>query len=361
MLKTTLHKSVLLTCLVAVTFASCRKELDVEPVTEKVNFVPKPADLMLASTAPVSKLAGSVLALGINGHMGDAPYLATSPAKQIQMLKDRGMSWYRLNVQTKSDGSASSSDLLDALQAAATAGGVKILPMLYPRTMDYNDSQATSYQKGKLLGANFAAKYGSYFTYYNLGNDLELPLLLPQKTGQSQTHYYTDKFNVVAAYLKGMDEGIKSKDAGAKTMITAGWLHYGFLRMCEWYGVKFDVVAYNWYSDMENAAPKGPGIPDITLKLSSLFPTKPIWFTEFNYRYKATSTTNESDQEAFVTKFVAKCKANPQVKVAMVYELFDEPYKSTQEGAYGILKWKTQYTSSTDKVLSKTLLSNLIR
>jgi hypothetical protein len=48
-------------------------------------------------------------------------------------------------------------------------------------------------------------------------------------------------------------------------MITAGWLHYGFLRMCEWYGVKFDVVAYNWYSDMENAAPKGPGIPDITL------------------------------------------------------------------------------------------------
>jgi hypothetical protein len=131
--------------------------------------------------------------------------------------------------------------------------------------------------------------------------------------------------------------------------------------MCEWYGVKFDVVAYNWYSDMENAAPKGPGIPDITLKLSSLFPTKPIWFTEFNYRYKATSTTNEADQNAFVTKFVAKCKANPQVKVAIVYELFDEPYKSTQEGAYGILKWATQYTNHLDKTLSKTFLSNVVQ
>jgi hypothetical protein len=53
-----------------------------------------------------------------------------------------------------------------------------------------------------LLGGNFAAKYGSYFTYYNLGNDLELPLLLPQTTGQSQTHYYRDKFNVIAANLR---------------------------------------------------------------------------------------------------------------------------------------------------------------
>ncbi|MBD1363060.1 hypothetical protein IDJ77_04485 [Mucilaginibacter sp. ZT4R22] len=361
MLKSTLQKTALLTCLVAVTFASCKKELDVEPATETVGFGTKAADLMLATTTPVSKLSGSALALGINGHMGDAPYLATSPAKQIQMLKDRGMTWYRLNVQTKSDGSASSSDLLDALQAAATNGGVKILPMLYLRTLDYADSQAESYQKGKTLGGNFAAKYGAYFTYYNLGNDLELPLLMSQKTGQSQNDYYRDKFNVVAAYLKGMDDGIKAKDSDAKTMISAGWLHYGFLRMCEWYGVKFDVVAYNWYSDMEGAAAKGPGIPDITLKLSALFPTKPIWFTEFNYRYKATSLTNEADQNAFVTKFVAKCKLNPQVKVAMVYELFDEPYKSTQEGAYGILKWTTKYSLHADKVLSKTFLSNVLK
>lgn len=361
MLKTISQKASLLVCFVAVAFASCKKELDAEPVADTSAFVQKPVDLMLATTSPVSKLSGSTLALGINGHMGDAPYFATSPTKQIQMLKDRGMTWYRLNVQTKSDGSASSSVLLDALQAAATNGGVKILPMLYLRTLDYTDSQSESYQKGKALGGNFAAKYSRYFTYYNLGNDLELPLLMSKKTGQSQNDYYRDKFTVVAAYLKGMDEGIKAKDPGAKTMISAGWLHYGFLRMCDWYGVKFDVVAYNWYSDMEGAAAKGPNIPDITLKLSSLFPTKPIWFTEFNYRYKATSLTNEADQNTFVTKFIAKCKANPQVKVAMVYELFDEPYKSTQEGAYGILKWAIPYTQHIDKALSKTLLSNLVK
>jgi hypothetical protein len=359
MFKTTLQKTLCVFCLVAVTLSSCQKDLTVEPILETNNHSGKAPNLLMSTTPITSDLANSVLMLGINGHMGDAPYLATSPAKQIHLLKERGLTWYRLNIQTMSDGTASASSLLEALQAAATSAGVNILPMLYLRTLNYSDSQSQSYQKGKTLGANFAAKYGKYFTHYNLGNDLELPLLYSNRTGQSQADYNTAKFNVVAAYLKGMDEGIKSKDYDAKTMISAGWLHYGFLRMCEWYGVKFNVVAYNWYSDMEGPAGNSTNnIPDITIKLASLFPNKPIWFTELGFRYNATSSTNETDQNTFVTKFINKCKANPQVKVAMMYELFDEPYKSTQERSYGMLKWATQYTSYRDKILSKTFLLN---
>ncbi|MDB5062852.1 MAG: hypothetical protein JWP67_2695 [Mucilaginibacter sp.] len=350
-------KSLILACVLGVTFSSCSKQDNLQPEPAVMAAPVQSTDLLLAATSPASNLSGPGLMLGINGHMGDAPYLATSPAKQIQALKDRGMTWYRLNIQTKSDGTASSSSLLEALQSAATNGGVKILPMLYLRTLDYSKSQATSYQLGKTLGSNFAAKYGKYFTYYNLGNDQELRLLYPNKTGQNSSDYDRAKFNVVAAYLKGMDEGIKSKDSDAKTMIGAGWLHYGFLKMCESYGVKFDVVAYQWYSDMEAPAAKSHNIPDITKKLSSLFPNKPIWFTEFNFRYKANSSTNETDQNAFVTKFIAKCKANPQVKVAIVYQLFDEPYKGTQERSYGILKWTNQYSTWANKTLSKTFMS----
>lgn len=263
------------------------------------------------------------------------------------------MNWYRIDVLTQSDGTVTVPNTLNPLLDAAAAGNVKLLPMLNPRTMNLSDSEAESYKKGKTLGANFAAKYAKYFSYYDLGNDLDLKVLLPNKTGQSQEHYDRKKFNTMAAYLKGMDEGIKSKDASAKTMISAGWLHYGFLRMCDWYGVKFDVVAYHWYSDMEAAAPKSPNnIPDITKKLSSLFPDKPIWFTEFNYRFKSSSTTNEQDQQTFIKNFVTKCKNNPQVKVALIYELFDEPYKSGNEATYGIVKWLTKYTSWKNKLVA---------
>jgi hypothetical protein len=211
-----------------------------------------------------------------------------------------------------------------------------------------------------VLGANFASKYGQYFTYYDLGNDLELKLLLPNKTGRSQLHYDRQKFNTTAAYLKGMDEGIKANDPDAQTMIDAGWMHYAFLRMCVWYGIKFDIIAYHWYSDMEGAAAnQRDPVPDITQKLSQLFPDKPIWFTEFNYRYKAGKESNEEDQDDFVSKFIEKCRNNPQVKVAIIYQLFDEPYKSFQESNFGILKWQDgdngNYLKWTKKALGNVL------
>jgi hypothetical protein len=345
-------RSVLLFSITALSFASCTKNDAVQPATMDASAVPSDTSVLAATT-----VSSSGLALGINGHLGDAPYLATSPSKQIALLKNMKMSWYRINVQTKSDGSASS-NLVEALQAAGSSAGVNLLPMLYLRTFSFNDSESTAYQKGKTLGANFAAKYGKYFTYYNLGNDLELKLINSGKTGQNSSDYKQAQFKVTAAYLKGMDEGIKSKDAGAQTMITAGWLHYGFLKMCESYGVKFNIVAYNWYSDMEGAAAKGAGIPDITVKLSSLFPGKPIWFTESNYRYNtgASTSANEANQNSFATNFIAKCRKNPQVKVLIFYELFDESYKAGQEGYYGLLKGKSPYSVWTNKIAASTLM-----
>ncbi|AYL95244.1 glycosyl hydrolase [Mucilaginibacter celer] len=310
-----------------------------------------------ATSSSKISLSGSNLELGVVGHpMGDAPYVQTPATKQISLIKGMGMTWYRVGFQTRSDGTISVPWLWEPLQAAAKAGGIKLLPMLYTRTLDLEASQSESYQAGKKLGADFAAKYGQYFTYYDLGNDLELKVLLPKTTGQSQADYDRKKFNVIAAYLKGMDEGIKSKDSDAKTMVSAGWLHYGFIRMLDWYGVNFDVVAYHWYSEMENIAPKAPyNIPDITQKLSSLFPNKPIWITEFNLRYKDVNT-HETDQNKFISSFIAKCKANPQVKVAIIYELFNEPHKSSElEANYGIIKWATPYTSWVKKLVAKNL------
>jgi hypothetical protein len=358
MSKNNLLKIAIVACIASLTGTSCSKTADVQP-SSSIN-VPNDASQSLATTTSAKiSVVGSTLQLGINGHpLGDAPYIATSATKQIQLLKDMGMNWYRINVTSTSDGSITMPDLFNPLINAATAGNVKLLPMLYPRTLDYSVSESTSYKAGKLLGANFAAKYGKYFSYYELGNDIDLKPLLSNKTGAAQADYDRSKFNIIAAYLKGMDEGIKSKDAGAKTIISAGWLHYGFLRMLDWYGVKFDVVGYKWYSEMEAIAPNPPNdIPDITVKLSSLFPGKPIWIVEANSRYKAVSTYEQS-QNTFLSNFIAKCKKNPQVKVFLIFELFNEPYKSTLEANYGILKWTNPYTAYAKKIIANNLTIN---
>ncbi|TWR30909.1 hypothetical protein FPZ43_00045 [Mucilaginibacter pallidiroseus] len=361
-----IKKHGVLLCTALIGLFSCKKEDATLPLSDssKTEATIGSASELSGSAMAVGSiqnlLSGSALQTGVVGHpFGSEPYQNVSAATQIKLIKGMGMNWYRIGALVTSSGTVTVPHLFDPLLEAAAAGSVNILPMIYLRTMDFNDSQAESYKKGKTLGANFAAKYGKYFTYYNLGNDLELDLLLPKTTGRSQDHYDRAKFNVTAAYLKGMDDGIKSKDPGAKTMIGAGWLHYAFLRMLDWYGVNYDVVAYQWYSDMENNAPKSPNnIPDITLKLSSLFPNKPIWFTEFNYRYKSslTAAQNEAAQKEFIANFLVKCKRNPQVKVAIAYELFDEPVKSWQESNYGLMKWTTPFKVWKNKLSADALL-----
>jgi hypothetical protein len=362
MLKFNLTKLWAISVTAGCVLASCSIKDNVHPA--QMASIPQNDSAAFATTATTAtsskiSVAGSTLQLGINGHpLGDPPYVQTPATQQISLLKGMGMNWYRIDCMPQSNGTITVPYLLGPLLDAAAAGNVNILPMLYTKTMDLNKSESENYQAGKTLGSNFAAKYAKYFDYYDLGNDLTLALLLPNKSGKSVNDYDRTKVNRTAAYLKGMDEGIKSQDPTAKTMISAGWLQYAFLRLCDTYGVKFNVVAYHWYSEMERLAPEN-GVPDITIKLAQLFPNRPIWITEANIRYSTLEqSVKEQNQNTFVANFIKKCKANPRVKVLMLYELFDEPLKSKQEGSYGFIKWNIPYTSWTKKLAASNMTLN---
>lgn len=298
---------------------------------------------------------------GVNGHpLGQAPYTNTSPETQINLLKDMGMTWYRIDVHSMSDGRITVPYMYNPIKAAADKGGVKFLPVLYSRTLKLNVDEKASYEAGKALGGNFAAKYADHFDYYELANELDLQLVLKGSngfhlSGELPSHYDQQKFRIIAAYLKGMNDGVKLNDPGAKTMINTSWMHYAYLHMLEDYGVNYDIVAWHWYYEMDKAiAGKPYNISDITLKIASLFPNKPIWFTEVNTRYNHT----EQQQNDFLKAFYEKCKNNPQVKALLLYELFDEPEKGQSEGNYGIIKWKKQYTEWELKLAAKHFVTS---
>lgn len=336
---------------------SCAKEDELTVDDSKLNA--KAVDKEMAITGSSSSRPDFIL--GISGHpMSTTPYITTPAATQIKLLKNMGMNYYRFDIQSMSDGRTNTPELFSALAKEASAAGIRLLPMLVPRTLDFDDSQNTAYRKGREIGGEFAARYGQYFTVYNIGNELETKFILPGKTGRSRHSYNWDKGYIVAAYLKGMDEGIKANDPGAKTVVDFAWLHYAYLQVLEEYGVKFDIVGCHWYSEMEGAAAsKYHKVPDITVELAEKFPKKPIWFTEFNKRPKPDSDIlswdYQLDQDSFLRKFIDKCKRNPQVKALFVYELFDNPNKGGLEGKYGIIGWKNQYTTSLHKLAYKKL------
>ncbi|AMR33497.1 hypothetical protein A0256_19760 [Mucilaginibacter sp. PAMC 26640] len=344
-----------LVCAIGLTFGSCKKDsLTQEAASNSSSSFPSNT-LATTSLQDHSGLSSS-FTLGVNGHpLGDIAYLGVPAAKQIEMIKKMDMGIYRINIHTLSDGSCTVPKILQPLLDAAAAGNITLLPLLTPRTLSYNDSEADAYQKGKTLGGNFAAKYASVFKFYDMGNDLDVASILPGKDGRVTEDYNLNKLKVIAAYLKGMSEGIHANDPDAQTMISAGWVHWGFIKYCENNGVKFDVLAYHWYSDMEAAITRAKSlkITDITITLNGLFPGKPIWITETNLRPDNLSTL-ETEQNTFLTSFIAKCKANPTVKAVLVYELFDEPYKNGDEKYYGIAKWTSPYLTWINKLVADT-------
>jgi hypothetical protein len=305
------------------------------------------------------------LMLGVNGHVMNEPYTELSATNQIQMLNNMHMNIYRIGAFTKPDGTVTLPWYFNPILKAAEAGKVTLLIMLQPRTMDFTKSEADSYEAGKTIGANFAKQYGASIKYYELGNELDNKLILPGQTGRSQVNYDADKFKVVAAYLKGMDEGIKSQDPDAQTMVDAGWLHYAYLRMLDWYGVKFNIVAYHWYSNMEDAVVNDPSLlggMDISTKLSSFFPNKPIWYTEVNAlpNDKLTAAQNEEKQSTFVKSFVEQVKKNPKVQAVVLYELLNEKQKTGREANFGITKWVTP-TQLANKRVADDLINGVIQ
>lgn len=317
--------------------AACSKNDILEEET-----LESPPATMATETTSISSFK-----LGANGHpLGPISYTSVSAVDQMNLLKKLGMSTYRFDVLCRRDNGKVQTDvrLYDALIKAAKDANVILLPMLYPRDLELTLSRTEAYARGRTLAKKFAANYKDDFDYYNIGNELDTKCLLsPLYSGTKPSHYDAKKFAVISYYLHGMHDGIKEQDPTAKTVINTTWMHYEYLKMLERDGVKFDIVGYQWYDDHERLAVTNHNITDITKFLSSKF-NKPIWFTEVGFRNRD-GKKSQADQKAFFDSFTKKCRANPQVKTAMIYELFNEPEKQHPiESHYGIINWVTPYS-----------------
>lgn len=309
------------------------------------------------TTMAAQTKASSAFSLGVNGHpLGPISYTSVPAKEQINLLKKLGMTSYRIDVLTvEKTGKMRTHYLYEPLKKAADAAGVTLVPMLYSQGLDLKMTMSQAYNQGRKVAEAFAQQYKDDFHYYNIANELENKFILPYKSGTSPSHYDQKKFNIVLHFLYGMNDGIKAKDPTAKTIINACWLHTGYIKMLENKGLKFDIVGWQWYDEMERMAKDNYNIPDISQYLASKF-NKPIWFTEVGFRNK-NGTTSESARKKFFDSFMAKIRKNSRVKGAFIYELFNEPEKNNAiESHYGIIKWITPYSNYKPTMYAQPIL-----
>lgn len=306
-----------------------------------------------------SKLLTKDIIWGINGHpVTSKDYMKTSIDDQFLMLQQHQLNYYRFDVRLDLDGNVTwYKDEFEELFSKSIDYDIHLMPVILINLFfdDYTISEQEAYRRGKNQMLNFVKKYGHRIKVYNLGNEQDLRLIKPNKTGQLMSDYDLDKFEIVAAYFKGMIDGIKQVDPTAKTLInSSNNVYFGFYELLNEYQIDYDILGFHWYSYTYGSEKI---LRDALRTLSAQF-DKPIWITEINRKH-GSYRDFEQRTPHLINSYLEAISSIPKVQALFIYELIDQPSlrgtnKEFEQSEYGIFRWKNS-TQLEPKAISNLL------
>lgn len=138
----------------------------------------------------------------------------------------------------------------------------------------------SGYEWGKVVGSQYSGKV----EYYQLANEVS-GTLIKSGNGMSEEDYDQEKYEIMKDYLMGLRDGIHNTDPKAKFIVSAHWVCYAIIDMLIRDGLDFDVIGWNWYSEMGDDLSKKEtdekGVIDIPGHFAKY--GKPFWIVELNH------------------------------------------------------------------------------
>lgn len=176
--------------------------------------------------------------------------------------------------------------------------------------------------------------------------------------GVDRVDYPEAKYQAVATWLKAASKATHDADPAARRLINDQWVHVGFFDRFIAEGGDFDILGWNWFSDMGTDW-SSPVINTATkqhyalmTKLKSFH--KDIWITEVNRR-GGSSGGNEKDEADFIQIMAEKAYAEPAVKAFLPYLLVEDQGAPDKEKGYGMVNvdLTTQWTVGPKQAFSR--------
>jgi hypothetical protein len=299
---------------------------------------------------------------GINGHPGmQRVYDHVGAAKQMDLIKDLGLNWYRINL-TEKFFTVNRPKFNEVLEQAKKSS-IKLLPILVP-DININDSLSDLYTKSFVYGKKVAEFGANTISHFELLNERDIPCmkLVGVSPGNLPSHYDQTCMTRVVSMINGLHNGVKSVNKNYKTLVgNAGWKHYGFFKKLEELGVvKYDILATHWYSNMSDEVWRDEVYPALASN------KKDIWITEYNRldgsilrKVKLTSSGEpeldvngnpvyaiaaykDVEQGNYIRRFSLSARRYTQVKALFIYTLLDDPDLNAHEANYGLVKIKKE-------------------
>lgn len=245
---------------------------------------------------------------------GGVNYNSDMLSSELARAKELGITDVRANVENET---ATNDDFVN-LSIENHLTPTLILETINPTYLDTD-----TYQRAYDYAFAIASRYKGKVPYYQMVNEVSGAAIKSGAAGNKTTDYDDAKYAKLTLILRGMGDAIKKADPAAQRIVTANWLGTGIIDRLVKDNIGFEVIGWNWYSDM--------GV-DLTKKVNGTtlnIPTylskynKKFWVVEVNRR-EGTFDGKMQDQADYLNTFVNNLISHPETDGLFVFTLTDE-------------------------------------
>ena len=273
--------------------------------------------------------------------------------EQLDLVKAMGGTVVRANIENNAG-------VMDALINGANERELDVLLILEVAgdnpVLNQNIYKEQLYQLGKDLGREWASRYKGKVKYYQLANEVTgTAAHRPEDTGPTLPNRYDLTFDQnraerVAEYERGLADGVKQGDKNAQRMITGHWVLVDIIPYLIDHGVKFEIVGWDWYSDMgiDPTHTKVDKQPELDLPGTMTALGKKFWLAEVNKESGSFKGT-ESEQAEYLKNVATVVVANSKISGMIVHMLPDMAAEQGKEtGELGLIRVNHQTDGTWD-------------
>lgn len=152
--------------------------------------------------------------------------------------------------------------------------------------------------------------------------------------GSNKDKYPIDDVTRVCFQFNNYAAGIRSADTDAKIVINSGWLHYGFHDWLEEFKVDYDIIGFDWYTDMSEHFERDGKRPVEQVEfLYNRYGKEIIICETNNWNNNGRDDSDVSNWDSFI-RLLDDAYKYPYVLGSCVYEFCDEMYLQNDENVY---------------------------
>lgn len=263
-------------------------------------------------------------------------------AKQMSHVTKLGAKWIRLGFDNKP---SDKFEIFDEMVDYARSRDINIIMGLDSTTPVTEVEQP--YQDGQKVCGEVSAHFKGRVRFYQILNEQGGTVIKSSGfSGENESDFDQAKYQQVLQWSKGCSSAIRKNDPDAWSIISVNWIHVAYLDMIIRDGVDFDIIGWDWYSDMNMMGDKV--LADGTLLTDRIKKyNKPVILAEVNAQPNKNGT-NQQEQADFVKAMAEWAYNSGFIHGFNVHTLVDgAPYAGQTASYYGLVEFKKSGSSYT--------------